>query len=47
MQLLRGDAALSAQLLAQMTVYDRTHVTLMRPRFPGKWRFARIKAASP
>ncbi|MFR6425236.1 MAG: hypothetical protein ACLUNO_06550 [Oscillospiraceae bacterium] len=38
---LRGDAALSAQLLAQMTVYDRTHVTSALRGFPGKWRFAR------
>ena len=39
--MLRGDAALSAQLLAQMTVYDRTHVTLTLRGFPGKWCFAR------
>ena len=46
--MLRGDAALSAQLLAQMTVYDRTHVTLTLRGFPGKWCFARKqKAASP
>ena len=46
--MLRGDAALSAQLLAQMTVYDRTHVTLTLRGFPGKWCFARTqKAASP
>ena len=46
--MLRGDAALSAQLLAQMTVYDRTHVTLTLRGFPGKWCFARTqKTASP
>lgn len=46
--ILRGDAALTAQLLAQMTVYDRTHVTLTLRGFPGKWCFARTqKAASP
>ena len=46
--MLRGDAALSAQLLAQMTVYDRAHVTLTLRGFPGKWCFARTqKAASP
>ena len=46
--MLRGDAALSAQLLAQMTVYDRTHVALTLRGFPGKWCFARTqKAASP
>ena len=46
--MLRGGAALTAQLLAQMTVYDRTHVTLTLRGFPGKWCFARTqKAASP
>ena len=46
--MLRGDTALTAQLLAQMTVYDRTHVTLTLRGFPGKWCFARTqKAASP
>lgn len=39
--MLRGDTALTAQLLAQMTVYDRTHVTLTLRGFPGKWCFAR------
>lgn len=34
--MLRGDTALTAQLLAQMTVYDRTHVTLTLRGFPGK-----------
>ena len=41
--MLRGDAALSAQLLAQLTVYDRTHVTLTLRGFPGKWCFARTR----
>lgn len=46
--MLRGGAALSTQLLAQMTVYDRAHVTLTLRGFPGKWCFARTKkAASP
>ena len=46
--MLRGDTALTAQLLAQMTVYDRAHVTLTLRGFPGKWCFARTKkAASP
>ena len=39
--MLRGDTALTAQLLAQMTVYDRVHVTLTLRGFPGKWCFAR------
>ena len=39
--MLRGDTALTVQLLAQMTVYDRTHVTLTLRGFPGKWCFAR------
>lgn len=41
--MLRGDTALTAQLLAQMTVYDRTHVTLTLRGFPGKWCFARTR----
>ena len=41
--MLRSDAALSAQLLAQLTVYDRTHVTLTLRGFPGKWCFARTR----
>ena len=46
--MLRGNTALTAQLLAQMTVYDRAHVTLTLRGFPGKWCFARTKkAASP
>lgn len=46
--MLRGGAALTAQLLAQMTVYDRAHVTLTLRGFPGEWCFARTqKAASP
>ena len=40
--------AVLSLLLAQMTVYDRTHVTLTLRGFPGKWCFARTqKAASP
>ena len=46
--MLRGDTALTAQLLAQMTVYDRAHVALTLRGFAGKWCFARTKkAASP
>lgn len=46
--MLRGGAALTAQLLAQMTVYDRAHVVLTLRGFPGEWCFARTqKAASP
>lgn len=46
--MLRGGAALTAQLLAQMTVYDRAHVALTLRGFPGEWHFARTqKAASP
>ena len=39
--MLRGDTALTAQMKAKMTVYDRTHVTLTLRGFPGKWCFAR------
>lgn len=46
--MLRGDTALTAQLLAQMTVYDRAHVVLTLRGFAGEWHFARAqKAASP
>lgn len=46
--MLRGGAALTVQLLAQMTVYDRAHVVLTLRGFPGEWHFARTqKAASP
>lgn len=47
-KMLRGGAALSTQLLTQMTVYDRAHVVLTLRGFPGEWCFARTqKAASP
>ena len=47
-KMLRGGAALSTQLLAQMTVYDRAHVVLTLRGFAGEWHFARAqKAASP
>lgn len=47
-KMLRGGAALSTQLLAQMTVYDRAHVVLTLRGFAGEWHFARTKkAASP
>lgn len=41
--MLRGGAALTAQLLAQMTVYDRAHVALTLRGFPGEWHFARTR----
>lgn len=47
-KMLRGGAALSTQLLAQMTVYDRAHIVLTLRGFAGEWHFARAqKAASP